>query len=30
MKQRLGIKEGKGDCGCGCGGTTEGGCGGYN
>ena len=28
MKQRLGIKEGKGDCGCGCGGVTEGGCGG--
>jgi|TARA_Y100000289_G_scaffold24077_1_gene23428 hypothetical protein len=27
MKQRLGIKEGKGDCGCGCGGVTEGGCG---
>ena len=28
MKQRLCIKEGKGDCGCGCGGVTEGGCGG--
>ena len=28
MKSRLGIKESKGDCGCGCGGTTEGGCGG--
>ena len=28
MKRRLGIKEGKGDCGCGCGGVTEGGCGG--
>ena len=27
MKRRLGIKEGKGDCGCGCGGVTEGGCG---
>jgi len=27
MKQRLGIKESKGDCGCGCGGTTPGGCG---
>ena len=27
MKRRLGIKEGKGDCGCGCGGTTPGGCG---
>ena len=27
MKQRLGIKESKGDCGCGCGGVTEGGCG---
>ena len=27
MKKRLGIKEGKGDCGCGCGGVTEGGCG---
>ena len=27
MKERLGIKEGKGDCGCGCGGTTPGGCG---
>ena len=27
MKSRLGIKESKGDCGCGCGGTTPGGCG---
>ena len=27
MKERLGIKEGKGDCGCGCKGTTPGGCG---
>ena len=27
MKSRLGIKESKGDCGCGCGGVTEGGCG---
>ena len=27
MKQRLGITESKGDCGCGCGGTTPGGCG---
>ena len=27
MKQRLGIAESKGDCGCGCGGTTPGGCG---
>ena len=27
MKQRLGIKESKGDCGCGCKGTTPGGCG---
>ena len=26
MKSRLGIKESKGDCGCGCGGTTPGGC----
>ena len=26
MKSRLGIKESKGDCGCGCGGTTVGGC----
>ena len=26
MKQRLGLKESK-DCGCGCGGTTPGGCG---
>ena len=28
MRQRLGIAESKGDCGCGCGGVTEGGCGG--
>ena len=28
MRQRLGIAESKGDCGCGCGGTTPGGCGG--
>jgi hypothetical protein len=27
MKERLGLKESKGDCGCGCGGVTEGGCG---
>ena len=27
MKQRLGIKESKEDCGCGCNGTTPGGCG---
>ena len=27
MRERLGIKESKGDCGCGCGGTTPGGCG---
>tara|TARA_Y100000996_G_scaffold313069_1_gene249301 strand:- start:1663 stop:2418 length:756 start_codon:yes stop_codon:yes gene_type:complete len=27
MKSRLGIKESKGDCGCGCEGTTPGGCG---
>lgn len=27
MKQRLGIKESAGNCGCGCGGTTPGGCG---
>jgi hypothetical protein len=27
MKDRLGIKESKSDCGCGCGGVTEGGCG---
>ena len=27
MKQRLGIKESKGNCGCGCNGTTPGGCG---
>ena len=27
MKSRLGIAESKGDCGCGCGGTTPGGCG---
>ena len=27
MRERLGIKESKGDCGCGCGGVTEGGCG---
>ena len=27
MKTRLGIKESKSDCGCGCGGTTPGGCG---
>jgi hypothetical protein len=26
MKNRLGINESKKDCGCGCGGTTEGGC----
>ena len=26
MKQRLGLKESKEDCGCGCKGTTEGGC----
>ena len=27
MKDRLGIRESKSDCGCGCGGVTEGGCG---
>lgn len=27
MKERLGIQESKEDCGCGCGGTTPGGCG---
>ena len=27
MKQRLGMNESKEDCGCGCGGTTPGGCG---
>ena len=27
MKQRLGMNESKEDCGCGCGGVTEGGCG---
>ena len=27
MKERLGMKESKSDCGCGCGGVTEGGCG---
>ena len=27
MKERLGLKESKGDCGCGGGGVTEGGCG---
>ena len=27
MKDRLGIRESKSDCGCGCGGTTPGGCG---
>ena len=26
MKERLGMKESKSDCGCGCGGVTEGGC----
>ena len=26
MKERLGLKETKEDCGCGCNGTTEGGC----
>ena len=26
MKERLGLKETKEDCGCGCGGVTEGGC----
>ena len=26
MKERLGMKESKSDCGCGCNGTTEGGC----
>ena len=26
MRERLGLKESKGDCGCGCGGVTEGGC----
>jgi hypothetical protein len=26
MKERLGLKESKKDCGCGCNGTTEGGC----
>jgi len=26
MKERLGMKESKEDCGCGCNGTTEGGC----
>jgi hypothetical protein len=28
MKERLGMNESKSDCGCGCGGVTEGGCGG--
>jgi len=27
MKERLGMNESKSDCGCGCGGVTEGGCG---
>jgi len=26
MRERLSMKESKGDCGCGCGGVTEGGC----